>query len=102
LVQGVPKPEFKDEFANIPNNDVKARLDNYAADLQSNPNATGYIVNYGTARQVARREKLIRDYLVQDRGIDPSRFVFVKGGAESQIRTRLWIVPAGADASEVN
>ncbi len=102
IVIGIPKPVLKDEFGKIPNDDVKARLDPYAADLQADPNARAYIINYGSARAVAKREKLIRNYLVNDRGIDASRLTFVKGGVESVIRTRLWIVPAGADPSTVN
>ena len=105
IVVPKPKPELVDEFGPIPNNDVKARLDIFAGRLNNDPTATGYIVNYGSARDVARREKLIRDYLVSDPTgpqIDASRLVFVNGGIESTIRTRLWFVPAGADASTVN
>ncbi len=102
LVAGTPDPIFIDEFANIPNDDIKARLDAYAASLQSDPSAVGYVVNYGSSRNVGRRETLIRDYLVQNRGIDASRLVFVNGGVESGTRTRLWVVPAGADPSSVN
>ena len=102
IVTGTPQPVMTDEFGNIPNDDVKARLDAYASNLQNAPSAIGYIVNYGSARNVARREKLIRDYLVTNRRIDASRLVFVNGGVESVIRTRLWVVPAGADPSSVN
>ncbi len=102
IVSGTPDPILKDEFGNLANDDVKARLDPFASDLQANPNATGYVVNYGSATQVARREKLIRDYLVKDRGINARRLVFVKGGVEQVIRTRLWLVPAGADPSSVD
>ncbi len=100
-----PNPELVDEFGPIPNNDVKARLDIFGGRLANDPTATGYIVNYGSAAQVSRREKLIRDYLVSDATgpqIDASRLVFVNGGVESAIRTRLWLVPAGSDASTVN
>ena len=96
------EPEYKEEFGDVPNDEVKARLDAYAADLQADPDATGYIVNYGTARQVTIRERLARTYLTDNRGIDASRLVFVNGGVEPEIRTRLWIVPAGADPSSVN
>lgn len=102
VIAGEPDPELVDEFGPIPNNDVKARLDIFANRLANEPTSSGYIVNYGSARDVTRRERLIRDYLVNDKGIDPSRLVFVNGGVESAIRTRLWIVPAGADASTVN
>ncbi|MCB1023456.1 MAG: PKD domain-containing protein [Acidobacteria bacterium] len=102
IVAPKPNPVLRDEFGKLANDDVKARLDPYASDLQADPNATGYIVNYGSSKLVAQREKLIRDYLVKDRGIDSSRLVFVNGGVEPQIRTRLWIVPAGADSSSVD
>jgi hypothetical protein len=102
IVVPLPNPELVDEFGPIPNNDVKARLDIFGGRLSNDPTATGYIVNYGSSSQVARREKLIRDYLVNNVGIDASRLVFVNGGIESAIRTRLWLVPAGADASTVD
>ncbi len=105
VVTPKPQPDLVDEFGPLANNDVKARLDAFAIRLQNDPTSTGYIVNYGSARDVARRERLIRDYMVSDPtgpGIDPSRLVFVNGGVEPTIRTRLWYVPAGADASTVN
>jgi hypothetical protein len=98
-------PELVDEFGPIPNNDVKARLDIFGGRLANDPTATGYIVNYGSARDVTRREELIRKYMTSDPTgpqIDASRLVFVNGGIESAVRTRLWLVPAGADASTVD
>lgn len=96
VVSTPPGAELVDEFGPLANDDVKARLDSFAATLQSDPAAQGYVINYGPARQVTRREKLIRDYLVNNRGIDASRLVFVQGGAEPEIRTKLWKVPSGA------
>ncbi len=96
VVAGIPDARLIDEFGPLANDDVKARLDPFASELQADPTATGYIINYGPARQVTRRERLIRDYLVNERGIDPGRLVFVQGGDEAQIRTRLWLVPQGA------
>ncbi|HUF04164.1 MAG TPA: hypothetical protein VMM38_08305 [Aridibacter sp.] len=105
VVAPEPDPELVDEFGPLSPNDVRARLDIFATRLANEPTATGYIVNYGSASDVARRERLIRDHLVSNPlgpQIDPSRLVFVNGGVETTIRTRLWIVPAGADASTVN
>ncbi len=101
VVGGPEPPERFDEFGNIPNNDVRNRLDLFFVELQNRPDATGYIVNYGTANQVARRERLIRDHM-RLRNLPSDRIVFVNGGVESQIRTRLWIVPAGADPSTID
>lgn len=95
-----PNPEASliDEFGNIPNDDVKARLDSYFARLQNDPTATGIVINYGTPRQVQTRERLIRSYITF-RSFDASRITFVNGGDRGNgIETRLWLVPAGATA----
>ena len=89
-------PEEVDSFDNIPNDDVKARLDTFFTRVQSDPNAQGYIINYGTPREITRREKVIRDF-IRFRRQDASRYVIVNGGDQgSGVRTRLFIVPAGA------
>lgn len=84
-----------DEFGALQNDDIKARLDPFAVQLQNDPSSTGTIINYGTPAQVRRREALMRTYLTRNRGIDASRLTFVNGGT-GDIKTELWIVPAGA------
>ncbi|MEZ5308914.1 MAG: hypothetical protein R2684_17345 [Pyrinomonadaceae bacterium] len=101
IVDKKPEAVLIDEFGKIPNNDVKTRIDSLFIQLQSDPSATGYIINYGSAKDVRAREKLIRDYIAF-RNYDADRVVFVNGGTESTIRTRLWVVPQGADTSNVN
>ncbi len=101
VVADVPEPYLFDEFGPVPNNDVRNRLDNFFSELQSDPGHVGYIVNYGTAKQIAAREKLIRNHIAF-RGFPADRIVFVNGGREAKIRTRLWVVPAGADETQVN
>jgi hypothetical protein len=87
-----------DEFTNLANDDVRQRLDAFFATLQSDPTAQGYIINYGTPRNVTRRETLIRNH-INFRGFDASRITFVNGGDNAEgIRTRLVLVPAGAEA----
>ncbi len=82
------------EFGDLKNDEIKNRLDIYFSELQNNPSATGYIINYGTNRDVTRREKVIRDFIVF-RNQDPSRFNFVRGEG-TEIRTRLIVSPSGA------
>jgi len=109
-----PTPFQFDTYGNIPRNDVKARLDNFANALQENPGAQGYIIAYGGRRgpagEAQRRADFARDYLVNTRGIDAGRLVTIDGGFREEATTELWIVPAGAtpptasptvDASEV-
>ena len=103
-----------DEYGNIKRNDEKARLDNFANELQANPGAQGYIIGYGgrTSRpgEGQARADRAKDYLVTSRGIDAGRLVTVDGGYKEEPTTELWIVPSGAapptasptvDASEV-
>ncbi len=97
VVAAIQGPELVDEFGPLANDDVKARLDAFAQSLQANPDATGYVINYGPAKMVTKREKLVRDYLVVNRGISASRLVFVQGGSEPEVRTRLFRVPSGAE-----
>lgn len=76
--------------------DIKARVDNFYIQLNNDPNSTGYIITYGTTREIQRREKLIRD-AIKFRKYDPSRVVFVQGGNTGEgTVTRFWLVPAGA------
>jgi hypothetical protein len=93
----VPVPNaFKfDEFSKIAGCDMKARLDNFAIQLQNAPTAAGSIVTYSVptngrnyGRDLAARA---RDYLVQVRGIDASRIVTIDGGQRNNLTTQLWI-----------
>jgi hypothetical protein len=110
------RPESRkfDEYGNIKRNDEKARLDNFANELQADPGAQGYIVGYGgrTSRpgEGQARADRAKDYLVNSRGIDAGRLVTIDGGYREEPTTELWLVPSGAtpptasptvDASEV-
>jgi hypothetical protein len=93
-----PASKF-DEYGNIRFNDEKARLDNYAIQLQNQPGAQGYIVAYGTcAGEAQARADRAKDYLVNTRGIDAGRLVTVDGGCRSDLTVELWVVPTGATA----
>jgi hypothetical protein len=85
-----------DEFGNIANNEVKVRTDNLFITLQNSKNVQLYIVNYGTDKEIAAREKLIRKH-IDSKKFDASRLTFIKGGAnprgESGIWTRAFLLP---------
>ncbi|MFN2598186.1 MAG: hypothetical protein ABR563_13485 [Pyrinomonadaceae bacterium] len=95
-----PQPKPFDEYGDISRDDEKARLDNFAAELQAEPSAQGYIVVYAAPNArpgaASKRAQYAKDYLVTTRGIDASRIVVVDGGTSSAFGVRLWIVPAGA------
>ena len=89
-----------DEFGNLPRDEVRARVDALIVALGNEPNALGYVVLYGTDKEIAQRQKLIEDHIAF-RKYDASRIRFVKGGAnprgESGAWTKFWILPPGAE-----
>jgi hypothetical protein len=94
----VISPVLVDEFGKLSNDDIRSRLDTFFADLSNNPGHQGYIINYGTDREIAAREKLIQNHIAF-RNFDRSRITLVKGGAsaDGEPRTKLYRIPPGAD-----
>lgn len=94
-----PSPRLFDEFGPLNNGDFKARFQNLYVELGNISGAQGYIISYGTNREIARREKQIRDGLMF-LNLDANRITLVNGGANPRgkgIWTKVWIVPPGAD-----
>jgi hypothetical protein len=100
LVQ-IPLPERAcrkfDEFGNIQRNDEKARLDNFAVELQNDPTSTAYvIVHPGTPGPSAEtRSARIVDYMVNTRRLDRERIVTFIGSPRKQLTVELWLCPQG-------
>lgn len=96
----VNKPHKFDEYYDIARNDEKARLDNYAIQLQSEPSSQGYIIVYpsrkASAAQAQARAQRVSDYLVNSRGIDSHRVVITMGPPREDWLFELWVVPEGA------
>ena len=91
-----------DEYTDVAYNDAKARLDNFAIELQNDPGARGYIIGYGARKcpnKAQAHANLARSYLVNSRGLDSARIVTINGGRRSdasKYAVELWIVPQGA------
>jgi len=99
-VMGQPPISRKfDEYGNIRFNDEKARLDNFAVQLQNEPGSEGYIIGYGAcdAKGQERADRAM-NYLVNTRGIDASRLHAIDGGCLPELQVQLWIRPQGATA----
>ncbi|HEV8431662.1 MAG TPA: hypothetical protein VGQ41_27430 [Pyrinomonadaceae bacterium] len=98
------QPRKFDEYTDTPSNDAKARLDNFAVELQNDPRVKGYIIAYGGRSCPNKAEayaEFDRSYLVSNRGIDGSRIVVVNGGRRSdasRYTLALWLVPEGGSA----
>jgi len=90
-----------DEFPAITRNDEKARLDNFAIEMQGDPSAIGYVVIYPGQRddikQIRTRSKAIVDYLVNSRRIDAGRIVTRTGPSRDRLIVELWSCPKGTE-----
>ena len=96
-IAGFPEAVLVDEFGNLKPDDVKARLDAFFIELQNNPNNQGYIINYGTDREITAREKIITTHIAF-RNFDRTRITLVRGGdTGSGINTKLFRIPPGAE-----
>jgi hypothetical protein len=91
-----PKAVKFDEFETAANGYVKWRMDSFYVELNNNPASQGYIINYGTDREIIIREKQIR-VSIQWRKFDATRITFVQGGLRETVKTELWRVPPGAE-----
>ena len=101
-VAAPPARKF-DEYGNIRFNDEKARLDNYAIQLQNEPGSQGTIIVYGScAGEAQQRGDRAKDYLVNTRGIEAGRITVVDGGCRADLTVQLWVVPQGAAAPTVD
>ncbi len=89
-----------DEFPAIAYNDEKARLDNYAIELQNDPGSTAYVIVYpgqrGSPNEVQRHTNRVVDYLVNSRGINAQRIVTLVGPTRDVLMVELWLCPQGA------
>jgi hypothetical protein len=91
-----------DEFPDISRNDEKARLDNFAIELQNDPTSTAYVIVYpgakGRSGAAQTRATRIVDYVVNSRQFDARRIVTLIGPARSELMVDLRICPQGAAA----
>ncbi len=95
-----PMPILVDEFGKATNGNVKMRVDAFFVEMNKNPSATAYIITYGTPKQVAKREKQIRDSITFRR-YDSTRITFVNGGnLGNGEKTLFFLVPFGAESPE--
>lgn len=94
-----------DCIPDVRNDDLKARLDNFAIELQNTPGAQGFIYVY-TGQYLRgggnyeRRARFIQNYMVNTRRFDASRLVIKDGGYRSTSAYELFIIPQGKTAPE--
>lgn len=94
-----------DEYGNICWEDEMARLDNFAIELQHDPNLIGYIIVYdgnpSCREEAIARAVRARNYVVEDRGIEWNRVIWRYGGYDGYLTTILQPVLRGAPELKV-
>lgn len=92
----IPSAKVFAEIGVATNQKFKKLMDEFYIALGKEPTATAYIINYGKASEVAKREKQIRNSITLRRfGAD--RIVIVNGGKSKVLKTVFWIVPQDAE-----
>jgi len=90
------RPTEVDTFGKLSNDEVKARVQTFYATLANDPTAQGYIIIYGTPKEIAARRKQITNAITFLK-LDPSRVTIVEGGDKGTgPETHFWVVPPGA------
>lgn len=97
-----------DSFGALKSDDAGARMDNFAIQLQNNPEMDGYIIVYGTEGDGNGAANFIfrslTDYLINTRGIERERIKTIYGGRYEKVNDvsiELWVIPRGAPAPEL-
>jgi len=89
-----------DEFPDVARNDEKARLDNFAIELQNDPSANGYVIvnpgEHGRPGEAQTHSARIVDYLINSRRLDSGRIITVVGPARPDLMVHLWVCPKGS------
>lgn len=93
-----------DEISNFNWEDLMARLDFYAIQLQTVPDSSGHLIIYDGRR--SRRGEVqgwmdcVKNYLVGRRGIDSDRIMIVNGGYREKMTVEMWLVPRGENSPQ--
>lgn len=91
-----------DEYGNISFGDEKARLDNFAIQLQNEPGMKGYVIAYGGKRARvgearARADRAV-NYLTTKRGIEADKIEAIDGGYREELTVELHMLPRDVSA----
>lgn len=89
-------PRLFDRFGAVRSDDEKARLDNFAVELQQNPGTTGYIIVFyqrgKSPSQAKKRADNAKDYLILYRGLGENQVRSWDHCPRARVEYELWVV----------
>ncbi|HST23969.1 MAG TPA: Ig-like domain-containing protein [Blastocatellia bacterium] len=93
------------EYGKVAPAEEKKFLDKYAAALEADSYAQGYIISYETPKgpkmEAFKAAYNAMQYLIKQRKIEAGRLVPMDGGYREQVAIELWLVPSGADMPQL-
>lgn len=84
-----------DEYGEVSWINEETRLSNFEIQLRQEPGAQGYVIIY-SPRRVKPRIARVRKFLIEKRGLEPSRLELIDGGYHKKTKVELWLRPTGA------
>jgi hypothetical protein len=76
---------------------LKKATEKFLAMLENDKECHGYIINYGTDKEVARRERIINNSIKSSK-IDSARIMVVNGGKAYETKSVFYILPWSAES----
>ena len=91
------------DYEKVSNVLLKEKSDDFNQSLKENLHSQGFIINYGTLSEIARRRKQqLRFINIGDvHHTDGVRITFVDVENDGKPKTVIWIVPSGAKLPEI-
>lgn len=84
-----------DEYGEVSRINEETLLSNFVIQLEQEPGTQGYVIVYGPRRVRAHLERA-RKFLIEKRGLEPSRLELIDGGYHKKTKVELWLRPTGA------
>lgn len=82
-----------DRIGKASDKDIIARFDAVRIGLENDPTSTAYIINYGTGKQIRKRERQFRKAFAFHK-IERKRITMVSGGNNGILETVIYVIPA--------
>jgi hypothetical protein len=99
ICDSLPPSRYFDQYGNISFINEKSHLDRFAAQLQNDHLAKGYLIIYNNNLKRAKRAK---NYLVKKYKINTDRIVIIEGGKNNSSAIELYVVPYGGELPTAN
>lgn len=88
----IDSPLLFDEVLKLNKSNLKNVTEKFVKELEKDSQIQGFIINNGTEKQIAVREKIIKDSITF-RKLDASRITIFNGGQIDEAKTRFYLAP---------